>query len=133
MANTSPISIRMSRARLAGNTFTSSSVTAAPSPTGITTNGATVSVATSTNDHGAHLAMPMPVSTGTRNTTTIHPACPSVRAKRAMNTRRADTGATSISRRSSDRKKVESAETTPLNARNDRNVRNSHDRPMRIR
>ena len=123
----------MSRARRAGKTLTSSSVTAVPSPTGITTNGATVSVATATNDSGAHLARPMPASTGTRNTTTIQPACASVRVKRAMKTRRAATGETITSRRSSLRKKVASAETTPLKARNDRKVRNSHDRPMRIR
>jgi hypothetical protein len=92
-----------------------------------------VSVAVRMNDQGAHLAKPMPASTGTRNTTTIHPACPTVRAKRARNTRRAATGAASTSRRSSDRKKVESDATMPLNARNDRNVRKSHDSPMRIR
>ena len=133
VANTSPISIRMSRARRAGKTLTSSSVTAVPSPTGITTNGATVSAATATNDSGAHLARPTPASTGIRNTTTIQPAWASVRVKRAMKTRRAATGATITSRRSSLRKKVASAETTPLKARNDRKVRNNHDRPMRIR
>ncbi len=75
----------------------------------------------------------MPASTGTRNTTTIHPDCTTVRANRARNKRRGATGAASISRRSSDRKNVESDATMPLNARNERNVRNSHDRPMRIR
>ena len=68
-----------------------------------------------------------------RNTTTIQPDWATVRAKRAMNTRRAATGETMTSRRSSLRKKVASVETTPLNARKDRKVRNSHDRPMRIR
>jgi hypothetical protein len=56
-----------------------------------------------------------------------------VRAKRARNRRRDATGAARINRRSSERKKVDSDATTALNARNDRNVRNSHDRPMRIR
>ena len=86
-----------------------------------------------TNNDDAHLAIAMPASTGTRNTTTIQPACATVRAKRARNSRRDATGAASISRRSSDRKNVDSAATTPLKARNDRKVRNSHDSPMRIR
>ena len=65
--------------------------------------------------------------------TTIHDAWPTVRVKRAMNRRPAETGAPISSRRSSDRKKVESAVTMPLNARKARNVRNSHDRPSRSR
>ena len=44
-AKTRPISIRMSRARRAGNTFTSSSVVPVPAATGMTQNGATVSSA----------------------------------------------------------------------------------------
>jgi hypothetical protein len=40
-ANSRPISIRMSRARRAGKMFTSSSVIAVPSATGMTTNGTT--------------------------------------------------------------------------------------------
>ena len=44
-AKSSPISIRMSRARRAGNMFTSSSVAAVPSATGITANGTIVSTA----------------------------------------------------------------------------------------
>ncbi len=132
-ANSRPISMRMSRARRAGNTLTRISVTAVPRPTGMTRNGVTVSAATTTNDSGAHFASPMPASTGTRNTATIQPAWARVRAKRAMKTRRAATGAVITSRRSSLRKKVLSAETTPLKARNERNVRNSHDSPMRSR
>jgi hypothetical protein len=41
-AKTSPMSIRMSRARRAGNTFTSRSVVPVPAATGMTQNGATV-------------------------------------------------------------------------------------------
>ena len=41
-ANTSPISIRMSRARRAGKTLTSNSVVPVPAATGMTQNGATV-------------------------------------------------------------------------------------------
>ena len=44
-AKMSPITIRMSRARRAGKTLTSSSVMPAPSATGMTQNGATVSSA----------------------------------------------------------------------------------------
>ena len=133
VANTSPISIRMSRARRAGNTLTSSSVTADPIAIGMITNGTIVSSAVPTNSGDAHFAVAMPASTGTRNTTTIQPACATVRANRARNNRRGATGAASTSRKSSDRKNVDNDETMPLKARNDRNVRNSHDRPMRIR
>ena len=133
VANTRPMNIRMSRARRAGKTFTSSSVTAEPSATGITTNGTTVAIAVRINAHGAHLAKPMPASTGIRNTTTIQPDCASVRANRAKNTRRDATGATRINRRSSERKNVDSDVTTALNARNERKVRNSHERPMRTK
>ena len=42
-------------------------------------------------------------------------------------------GAASNSRRSSDRKNVDRAVTTPLNARKDSSVRNNHDRPSRSR
>ena len=38
--------MRMSRARRAGNTFTSTSVTRAPAVTGMTTNGSTATSAT---------------------------------------------------------------------------------------
>ncbi len=44
-ANSSPISIRMSRARLAGKVFTSISVAAVPAATGMIENGTTVSSA----------------------------------------------------------------------------------------
>jgi hypothetical protein len=133
VANTSPISIKMSRARRAGNTFTSISVMADPIAIGITTNGVVTASAVNTNSGETHFAVAMPASTGTRKTTTIQPACATVRAKRAWNNRRGATGAASTSRRSSDRKNVDSAATMPLKARNDRNVRNSHDRPMRIK
>ncbi len=133
MANTSPINIRMSRDRRAGNTLTSISVTAEPMAIGMTTNGTTISSAVPTNNGDTHLAVAIPARTGTRNTTTIHPACATVRANRARNNRRGATGAASTSRRSSERKNVESAATMPLKARNERNVRNSHDSPMRIR
>ena len=133
VANTSPISIRMSRARRAGKTLTSSSVTAAPMPTGMITNGVTVISTVIKNSGDTHFAVATPASTGARNTTTIQPACIVVRTKRARNIRRAATGAARISRRSSDRKNVESDATTPLKARNDRNVRNSHASPMRIK
>ena len=92
----------MSRARRAGNTLTSSSVhrRAERRPESPRT-APPRAMATTTNDSGAHLARPTPASTGTRNTTTIQPAWASVRANRAMNSRRADTGAASTSRRSS--------------------------------
>src|SRR5688572_30379200 len=83
--------------------------------------------------HGAQRATPTPSSTGSRKTTTIHDDCMIVFAKRAKNSRRTATGVASSSRRSSERKNVESALTTPLNARKERNVRNSHERPMRSR
>jgi hypothetical protein len=67
------------------------------------------------------------------NATTIHDAAPSVRMKRAKNSRRLAIGLAISSRRSSARKKLESAVTTPLNARNARNDRNSHDSPSRNR
>ena len=67
------------------------------------------------------------------NTTTIHEAWPSVRANRAWNRRRASIGAASSSRRSSDRKNVDSDVTMLLKARKERNVRNSHESPRRIR
>ena len=79
--------------------------------------------------HGAQRATPTPSSTGSRNTTTIHDDCSSVFTKREKNSRRTATGVAMSSRRSSDRKSVESAVTTPLNARNERKVRNSHDKP----
>ena len=44
----------------------------------------------------------MPVSTGTRNATTIHDAWPTVRAKRAWNSRRGAIGVAISSFRSSD-------------------------------
>src|SRR5688500_12276080 len=127
VANTRPISIRMSRARRAGNTLTSINVTADPTAIGITTNGTTVAIAVKTNHGDTHLAVAMPASTGTRKTTTIQPAWATVRAKRAKNSRRAATGAASTNRKSSDKKNVDSAATMPLNARNDRKVKNSHD------
>jgi len=65
--------------------------------------------------------------------TTIHDAWTTVRQKRAWNRRRGAIGATRSRRRSSERKNVDSAVTTPLNARNERNVRNSHDKPRRSR
>src|SRR5215203_1866737 len=83
--------------------------------------------------HGAHRATPTPSSTGTRNTATIHEDCSTVFMNRAKNKRRTATGVASNRRRSSDRNSVDSAVTTPLNARNERNVRNSHDNPMRSR
>jgi hypothetical protein len=66
-------------------------------------------------------------------TTTIQDDWATVRRNRAWNSRRADTGAANSSRRSSDRKNVESAVTIPLNARNERNVRNSQESPSRSR
>ena len=66
-------------------------------------------------------------------TTTIHDDCATVRTKRAWNSGAPTTGAASSSRRSSDRKNVDSAVTMPLKARNERNVRNSHDSPSRSR
>src|SRR6185503_4416146 len=50
-ANSRPMSIRMSRARLAGKTFTSSSVTPLPTATGMTANGTTVSTARTAHTH----------------------------------------------------------------------------------
>ena len=73
------------------------------------------------------------MSTGARKMTTIHDDCPTVRRNRAWNSRRTGTGTVSSSRRSSERKNVESDVTTPLKARNERNVRNSHDNPSRSR
>src|SRR5688572_2395073 len=83
--------------------------------------------------HGAQRATPTPSSTGSKKTTTIHDDCMTVFAKRAKNSRRTATGVASSSRRSSERKNVESAVTTPLNARKERKVRKSHERPMRSR
>jgi hypothetical protein len=65
--------------------------------------------------------------------TTIHDADPTVRANRAKNRRRAETGLAISKRRSSERKKVDSAVTTPLKARNARKLRKSQDNPSRIR
>jgi hypothetical protein len=75
----------------------------------------------------------MPISTGARKMTTIHDACVTVRKNRAWNSRRMGTGVVSSRRRSSERKNVDSEVTTPLKARNERNVRNSHERPSRSR
>ena len=102
-------------------------------PTGMITNGTTVTIAVTMNIGDTHFAVATPASTGTRNTTTIHPAWAVVRANRARNSRREAIGAARISRKSSERKNVDSEATTPLKARNERNVRNSHARPMRIR
>src|SRR3954468_19167641 len=67
------------------------------------------------------------------NTTTIHDDSPTVRRKRAWNTRRADTGAASNRRRSSERKNVDSAVTIALNPMNERNDRNNQPSPRRSR
>ena len=70
IAKTSPINIRMSRARRAGKTLTSVKVIAEPTATGMTTNGTTVASAVSTKSGETHLAVATPANTGTRKITT---------------------------------------------------------------
>ena len=133
-ANTRPISIRMSRARRAGKTFTSSSVVPR------------------SQRHGNDAERRRPSAAPSRRTGTARSARCRRRAAPAAGRRRPSrtTGAASsrtgrrtaaaprsarraAACRSSDRKNVDSAVTTPLKARNDRNVRKSHDKPMRSR